>query len=221
MSLTLLYAAVGFAGDAKPGKKPGGNLADLRRANISALADKNDRQSLRKAIEEIERIQLARKSLKKSKPAATQPAKPKKATTQPSAKEIAKAGAIALKAINKQTLDRFKKNIKNPLALADALFDRSMTESAAEFYAQALERKGTDHDQAWAMFQLANCRRAGKPKAALEMYRQMLDAHPRCQWANTAETQIRLIEWHELNKPKATLKQATEMTVTQAPSKAR
>lgn len=188
---------------------------------MSALSDKDDRRNLNKAIEEIERISLARKSPKKSKPATTQPSKPKKATAQPSSAEIAKAGAIAMKAINKQTLERFKKNIKNPLALADALFDRSMTESAAEFYAQALERKGTDHDRAWAMFQLANCRRAAKPKAALEIYRKMLDAHPRCQWANTAETQIRLIEWHEINNPKAMLKRAAEMTVTQSGPKAR
>jgi hypothetical protein len=94
--------------------------------------------------------------------------------------------------------------LRDPLALADALFEGGRLEEAAILYDQAATAKLPEQD--WALFQLATCRAATQPAEGAVVYRRLLQEHPSSPLAQAARAQVQLIEWRASNNVEQVLK---------------
>jgi len=94
-----------------------------------------------------------------------------------------------LKALGLTTLDE-------PLALADALFLGGHLPEASAVYERLLaEGRLGGLDQAWALFQAANCKRAADAAGALALYDRLLSEHPECPWTEVAKVRKTIVQW--------------------------
>jgi len=103
-------------------------------------------------------------------------------------------------------------NVKNPLELADLLYNCGRLKEAAVFYQQALDVNDTENvmykDKAWLLFQAGNCLQKIEPEKAVKMYRRLLAEYPDSIWTQPAAAKSHLIEWYLQQKPQTLLKKA-------------
>jgi tetratricopeptide (TPR) repeat protein len=99
-------------------------------------------------------------------------------------------------------------NVLDPLAVAEALFQRGNMKDAAKFYALALKRiadKTDNLNRPWAMFQAANSIRYDDPAGAYQLYQQLIAEYPASDWTAAAHSQQQVITWYQQNSPKKIL----------------
>ena len=84
-----------------------------------------------------------------------------------------------------------------------ALADRPA--EAVQFYEAALKAESQPDNQAWLLYQLANCRRTTDPEGALSLYKRLLAEHPKSDWTEPAQTQARVLEWMLTARPREAL----------------
>ena len=101
--------------------------------------------------------------------------------------------------------------LKNPLQVADVLFNSGCLKEAAICYQEALDRLGTEgmdplENKAWILLQLGNCLQQDDPQAALEKYSLVIVECSDSIWAELAKAKSDLIRWQLDDKPRALLK---------------
>ncbi|MCE5340909.1 MAG: tetratricopeptide repeat protein [Planctomycetaceae bacterium] len=104
-------------------------------------------------------------------------------------------------------------SVKNPLELADILYNCGRLKDAAVFYQQALEDSNEINDvmykdKAWILFQAGNCLQKIEPQTAVKMYKRLIAEYSDSTWAQAAGAKSNLIEWYLQQKPDALLKKA-------------
>jgi tetratricopeptide (TPR) repeat protein len=108
-------------------------------------------------------------------------------------------------------------NVKNPLELAELLYNCGRLKDAAAFYQQALNDANDANnimykDRAWILFQIGNCLQKIEPETAAKMYRRLMAEHSDSIWAQPAVAKLNLIEWYTQQKPQ-TLLQKTKKSL--------
>jgi len=111
-------------------------------------------------------------------------------------------------------------NVLDPLAVAEALFQRGNLKDAAKFYKLALKRMadktepvlskrqaepGRYPNRPWAMFQAANCIRHDDLAGAYQLYQQLITEYPASDWTAAAHSHQQVITWYRQNRPKKIL----------------
>lgn len=98
------------------------------------------------------------------------------------------------------------KSLADPPALADVLFLGGHWAEAGALYQRIHEDAATEkRTKAWALFQMANCRRRRDPAAAIVLYSRLVTDHPQCSWVKLATTYKTLLEWYQAAKPEGLL----------------
>ncbi len=106
------------------------------------------------------------------------------------------------KEIDLQTLPA--DTVKNPILLADVLYLGGHWKAASTFYVMVTEDKKkahSAHDQAWALYQLANCQRRFDPSQAKVTYKRLIEEHSTSPWVAASQVQQRLLTWKLSSKP--------------------
>ena len=83
------------------------------------------------------------------------------------------------------------------MALADALYLGGRQPEAFIFYEKALSSPLAPQAKAWALFQMANCRRRTDMAAAADLYKRLATEYPKCPWAGVAAVEQRLLAWYQ------------------------
>ena len=83
------------------------------------------------------------------------------------------------------------------VALADALYLGGRQPEAFIFYEKALSSQLGPQAKAWALFQMANCRRRTSMAAAADLYKRLATEYPKCPWAGVATVEQRLLAWYQ------------------------
>jgi hypothetical protein len=83
------------------------------------------------------------------------------------------------------------------MALADALYLGGRQPEASIFYEKALSSQLAPQAKAWALFQMANCRRRVDMAAAADLYKRLATEYPKCPWAAVAAVEQRLLAWYQ------------------------
>ena len=83
------------------------------------------------------------------------------------------------------------------MALADALYLGGRQPEAFIFYEKALPSQLAPQTKAWALFQMANCRRRVDMAAAADLYKRLATEYPKCPWATVATVEQRLLAWYQ------------------------
>jgi len=232
-----LFAAAASAGQSAPeagAAKPvtcrqvEQSRRELWRASIDAPQGDRERPALQEAIRQVLLAQrpgcpqaVARRVTTRpaSRPAATQPA------TQPANEPIGQERSPVTAepaGIPAKVLGRLRscspKDAAQAIALADSLFLGGYREEAAATYEAGLQRKPSDEDRAWLLFQTANCKRDTDPDLALGLYRRLQSECPDSPWSKVADVQERLIDWLKVNAPVQALAEALAATKEASPA---
>ncbi|MBM4019174.1 MAG: hypothetical protein FJ288_12750 [Planctomycetes bacterium] len=203
----MMGAATAFlAGAPADADDPVGQVARNRRDLASAAitapdAARAEPSSLDRAIERLRGIQFKPRGeppaddggspAQAAPPAAPLPAAPKMPRAEPTkAPAAAPNPALALDELNRLTPEQ----VPNPVALADTLYLAGRCDEAFIFYERAASGQAPDEAKAWAVFQMANCRRASDPAAAAALYKRVAAEHPKTPWASIAALQDRVIQ---------------------------
>jgi tetratricopeptide (TPR) repeat protein len=195
------------------------NMVELRRASWAPPAGPESPRDLKSAVEQVKAMDLSMTAIPpggRASDAAAPKAVPQVAatatTTQPQSQPAAR------NPIDAATLEQLKKtppgNLKEVLAIADALFSGKDIEDAAVFYDLALRQSPSGQDKGWILFQLGNCRRTSDPAAARVLFKQLVEEVPDCPWANLASAVTRVIDWEMAEKPEAAFKKPVKPTTT-------
>lgn len=143
---------------------------------------------------------------------ATQPTPtPTPATPSgPASGKPAQAEKKGVPALSPEQLARLKelstKQVPDPVGLADALFLGRHRAEADALYERILADEATPKQtKAWALFQMANCRRRRDPAAAIALYGRLATEHPQCLWIEPAKTYKTLLDWYQTAQPAAVL----------------
>jgi tetratricopeptide (TPR) repeat protein len=187
--IVLSHATNAFASD--EGAKLLEEARQLRlaawRASIAAPAETKNATDLAGIIQQIESVQLSPEAAPEPQ---TQPAEQPTAPavqTQPTQPAVVDPMA-ALNNVDPGA-------IKNPLGLADGLYEQGHLAQAGRFYEAVLASDAQADSKAWALFQLANCKRQQDPDAARGLYQRLISEYPSCPWRPAAESRQQLIEW--------------------------
>jgi len=199
------------------------NMHDLWRAYVQAPQEPPAPLSLRQAAQEALSIPAPAKTASGPSPAAsaatTEPAKTASAPATDEASAFAasaeRAGPSMPRAASApsepttQASDALKglsaKNVGDPVALADALFQSRHFQEAAAFYEQAFNDAKDDEAKSWLLFQMGNCRREFNPASAHGTYKRLLSDYPKSAWVPAAKAADELLEWYQVNKPRELL----------------
>lgn len=161
--------------------------------SIGALKTSDSKVQLQQVIEHIQTL----KPPKPKPPTAAdiqpvQPAQPTAATQQqasapskPDKRQTPKAPATDDTQRALAALIDNPQNVLDPLAVAEALFQRGNLKDAAKFYKLALQRMAdkTEHpNRPWALFQAASCIRHDDPTGAYQLYQQLITEYPVSDW---------------------------------------
>lgn len=185
------------------------NMRELWRASVGALSAPESPSRLDAMVQQLKAIQVSPKPQTGLPASATQPAgglrrllveSTRDLRTRPKGKQLAPEVLEKLKKLPAQ-------GVTSPEELAEALFLTGHFDAAIIFYKQALAGAKQSEDQAWLLYQMANCRRPSDPAAARALYGQILAEHPDSLWSSLAEVQDRLIEWHRINGPRTLLQE--------------
>ncbi len=212
----VLAWAAGWGGSALlagsgPGEPSGGEAAagahrtirELRRELLRPPARTQPAADLRRAAERLARMRL-RSQL--PPPPASAPA-----ASQPTSAPAGEGPPEEVRRLRPEIVQRIRRlpprQIVDAAALAEALFQAGRAKAAFDFYELALRSQTQPGDQAWLLYQMANCRRSWDASGARHIYKRLVAEHPDSPWAPLAEVQERLIEWYEVNDPTALLQQ--------------
>ncbi len=94
--------------------------------------------------------------------------------------------------------------VKNPILLADVLYLGGHWKAASTFYVMVTEdkKKGQSApDRAWALYQLANCRRRFDPSQAKVTYKRLIEEYSTSPWVAASQVQYKLLTWKLASKP--------------------
>ncbi len=153
-------------------------------------------------LSEIELTKLA--VLQKNKPAEA----PK---PQVKAKEKAEPAKVKLPAkVLAQLKTAAPADVLDKIALGDALFNTDHLDEAYSVYKYALDETEGEDDNAWLLFQMANCRFETDPDSAGELYNQLLQSQPEGIFSAAAKVQVELIAWRKNHEPRKLLTLANE-----------
>lgn len=156
------------------------NLHQLRRADITAPASSASAD----LAEAIKRVQAAQSALRPRRPLPTS-----LPTTRPTSmpSDLSQEALDQLAGLSGQV---------HLLDVADELFERDKKSTAAKVYELVLKQQPGDQDKAWALLQLACCRRQDDPRGAIDLLRQLQSECPQSTWAAVAKQQQQLLEWY-------------------------
>jgi hypothetical protein len=159
------------------------------------------RDELQRAIERLQNMQLAPRPA----PAETTSTKlppdlvesvlgSNNSSAQPAAKPAAPA-------IPDSVIEEMKRlptdQIADMTALADALYLGERQNEAFAFYEKALANSTKPDTKAWALFQMANCRRHTDAAAAQTLYKRLTAEYPKCPWVSLAQTQQQVLALYQ------------------------
>jgi tetratricopeptide (TPR) repeat protein len=188
-----------------------GDVRTSRHALWQAWISAPDPDEAPTALDEILARVAAIRTEKQEKPAA--PASPAPAET-PAATDDPKSGDERSAADVEAALERLRaidpRQIADPVAVADALYQGGHMDEAFFFYEKALAVEKADAARAWALYQMACCRRQSDPEAASALYQRLAQEHPKSAWAPLAEFHQRLATWYETERPRETAQVETE-----------
>jgi hypothetical protein len=174
---------------------------DVIQANIKAPQDKQpSHEELQRSIERLQNMRPAPKPAPVEAPlppeltetvlSAGNPFSLATPTTKPAAPTIPDSVIADLKRMPTE-------QIADMAALADALYLGNRQEEAFLFYEKALASSPAPETKAWALFQMANCRRQTNLAAALTLYKRLTTEYPKCPWASVAQTQQQVLAWYQ------------------------
>lgn len=159
----------------------------------------DDKTGLQNAIETVEKMQVT--AHRPSGPSAVADEQPASAPAVEPPPAVTTRPAMLSADVLAKIVQTKANEIVDPAALADALYQSGQLAEACVLYRRALESV-TDNDQRdWMLYQIGNCLRDTDPSAAREAYRKLLADSPKCPWAPLAESQDRLVEWKQANRP--------------------
>ena len=174
------------------------NRYELHRANSASPTSKPADAELANDVRQVRTLDLTPKPLQPAQKAATTAASGPVASTNPAQSPMN---------IDAKTLEKLRQlpdgQITKALEMADSLFVNERYDTAYAFYEFALKAQPAADAKAWILFQMGNCRRTADPSAARDLYKRLLSESPDSPWANAAAAQDRLIEWDQLNNPRA------------------
>jgi hypothetical protein len=179
---------------------------DLTNASIVApLAGKTSTADLDRAIERLRNVRLKPKAEPPAPPEpAPAPAPEKSVPVAPKPPEQKSPKPAAAPAPSDEFARVPPDRIANPLALADALYMGGRLSEAYTFYERTLKGDQAPEVKAWALFQMANCRRAADPEAAAALYRRVSIECTGSPWVGVAAAQEKLIQWYQTMRPQTT-----------------
>ncbi|MCX5684036.1 MAG: tetratricopeptide repeat protein [Planctomycetota bacterium] len=200
-------------------------------ASIKAPTDpKAGSADLRRSVDAVDGIRLE----PKVEPPPPLPELPQMPVIEPMpvmplmpATENNPAGAAA---ISEAVVERLKNlapdKVADPLGLADALYLGGRLPEASTFYERVLAATGTgagaasSDTKAWALYQMANCRRSSDPAAAVTFYKRVAAEYPKSPWAGVSAVQQRLLEWYQTVGPTTSsgAKREAAVPATQKPA---
>ena len=203
---------------------------ELWRNSVAPPADEAPGASLRKAIRDVLATEVnpqpERTDAVAQEPQAgaetperptTQPATT--ATTQPATRTVPqpKDKHSGLSPATLTTLrSAAAKGISKPIMLADSLYRGGYLPEAAEVYELAEKAAGTEADRAWAIYQMANCKRNSEPDVALGLYRRLVSEYPDCCWSLSAQMKGEIISWEQVNTPEKVLEEISDFVPSRA-----
>jgi hypothetical protein len=116
--------------------------------------------------------------------------------------------------ISHQALETLMKktpqDVVDPLGLADALFRGGYRREAYIFYQAVYKQGRQDDERAWALYQMAICRRKADPKRSQAHLRQLLADFPESPLAELANAQDNVLDWSLRNQPQTLLEQVQQ-----------
>lgn len=178
------------------------NRQKLSASQISALEDTHSGLELEEAARRARAVfeEPARKTVRGLSPGPDHPDKQDQNTPKP-AKNL-------VPGLSPGQLARLKelspKSLADPPALADVLFLGGHWTEAGVLYQRIHEDATTEkRTKAWALFQMANCRRRRDPAAAVVLYSRLVTDYPQCSWVKLATTYKTLLEWYQAAQPRA------------------
>jgi hypothetical protein len=122
-------------------------------------------------------------------------------------------GAMISEAVVERLKNLAPDKVADPLGLADALYLGGRLAEASTFYERVLmgvgagagagagAGGGSSDTKAWALYQMANCRRSSDPAAAVAFYKRVAAEYPKSPWAGVSAVQQRLLEWYQTVGP--------------------
>lgn len=206
-------------------------MREVWRSSVASPRSTGSSRELAELVESILAMDDAARRRLRPKTPATQPA-PAAAASQPAAARAApttQAGDSDERGLAPQTIQRLKDlapmaGAGDAVEMADALRDSGHLEAAAAFYELALDMLtdkagktasepgkgsgGEGGDPAWALYQLANCRRISDQVRARDTYQRLITQFPECPWAYPARAQVRVLIWRLLRKPEQVIQRA-------------
>jgi hypothetical protein len=188
----------------------------VQQENMAAPKDESDigADDLRAAIEALSKVEF--KAEDEDEKIAEEPeaepvsapvlpvlqVDPNRPTTPEELRRVAPSLLARLKTVSSE-------RINDPIALADTLAMAGHALEAVVFYELSMREELSGEDEAWVMFQIANCQMSHDVDKAVATYSQLLVKFPDSPWASVAQARIRLQEWFKLNQPMAVVQQAT------------
>ncbi|MBN2136657.1 MAG: tetratricopeptide repeat protein [Sedimentisphaerales bacterium] len=131
-------------------------------------------------------------------------------------------GAISQETLKTLT-DRLQhpEKIRNPLEMAEILFNNGNLKEAAICYRQALDRIDPNQPDSieqtpWILFQLGNSLRNENPQQAREAYARLISEYAGSLWTDIAKARTRLITWYQQENPRTLIEQNKRPTVKQS-----
>ena len=182
----------------------------LWQENLTPPTAYEGNEKLARASALLEKIQLPAKKQAKAKSPTTQPAA---ATDNEAAEDADEAppGKLKLPAkVLAQLKTAVPTDVLDKVSLGDALFKTAHLAEAFSVYQHALGETEDEDEQAWLLFQMANCKFDSDPARASELYEQLLAKQPEGAWSAPAKLQKDLIAWRDQHKPTELLKNAED-----------
>ncbi len=228
-------AAPADANDAAPTTRPVGSVRpSMHKLWRESLRPPETAKSarLRRTIEELRGIEVFPLPRGKSplaatadldRPAATQPAATQPAATRPAATQPAGGPAEPTRTLPKDVVERLARSkAKDPagaIRLADALYRTGYLSAAFGLYERAMAATDAAEPRAWALYQMANCRRTADPAAAEALYRRVAGEYPESAWGALSAIEGKLLAWRRVNRPEALLESIETVGPTTAPAR--
>jgi len=195
-------------------------------------SEKKKQKELLELIEKVRSVKLEKKTVESeelvsSEPGETdEPNKPhfEKKTAEKTVKEKTRPIYTESK-ISELTLKKLKEflegteKIENPFQLAEILYRSGQISAAAGLYQHALKQNeniGTlcSEDEAWIIFQIANCLRNENPELADKMYKKLIQQYADSPWVDLAKARDKLLNWYGKEKPQNLVKNEALQTIT-------
>ena len=108
-------------------------------------------------------------------------------------------------ALPKEVVERLRSlpaaSLTRPAELADELFRSGYTRAAFALYERALADDADADTKAWALYQMANCRKADDPAQAEQLYLRVSAEHSQTVWAVASAIERKLLLWVRVNQP--------------------